>query len=715
MTKRRLRQFVSAAIVLFVLGTGLKWLIGNSGTPPDDRVKAPGESTGDGLGCATAGCHSAGTVANNSSDLALTGLPASYTLGQLYSLTFTISNDVAGNNGFEVGISTGSGRIGGWSSAGTASQISGNYWKHNGPTTATSWTVNWTAPVVNVGTITFYAAANKGGAAAAGTLHFKNWSVPPAPITATTGTPTGLKVTAIDNASITLGWTDNANDENGFNIVAATGGLFGSVGANVTSFQITGLSPNTLIQAKIAAFNAGGASTSTTLISSYTLANPPTNLSILSGTGNSVTIAWSSNSNTGSTAYEVSQAANNAFSTGVSTPVPFSSSLTSTAATVSGLTPGGTYFFRVRAQNGDGVATTFSATITTVTPPGSIVISTGGLIDAGAASLTADAGVTVTSFLSNGATQQIFSSTYNAIASYSNGFLITLPPGQTTVTPSASGLVLTSSQTVPIQVSGETIVAGSGTVTLQNSASSIVISLSTDSAQTVQTSVSTGSAKTISISLNPPSGEIKLEVPPAALPQSANLRLKLPDTIPSDSSSIGKLKGVGIGAEIVLDKPIQPVRSVPITLTYRDSDVAGLNIKGLTCSRFDEDSKSWTLVPTTVDSALKRVTGRTAHFSKFQIMTLSPSADISNVKVFPNPFRPSKGHTEIKFVNLPESATVKIYTMLGQRVRELTADSTGRAVWDAKNNAGKDVVSDIYLAIVEGAGDRKILKVGVQR
>ena len=67
---------IPVIIIFFTLGTGLKWLISVSAGPPDDRVKAPSENTGDSSGCATSGCHTGGTTTNNSVDLALTGLPA---------------------------------------------------------------------------------------------------------------------------------------------------------------------------------------------------------------------------------------------------------------------------------------------------------------------------------------------------------------------------------------------------------------------------------------------------------------------------------------------------------------------------------------------------------------------------------------------------------------------------------------------------------------
>ncbi|MBI3013066.1 MAG: T9SS type A sorting domain-containing protein, partial [Elusimicrobia bacterium] len=92
-----------------------------------------------------------------------------------------------------------------------------------------------------------------------------------------------------------------------------------------------------------------------------------------------------------------------------------------------------------------------------------------------------------------------------------------------------------------------------------------------------------------------------------------------------------------------------------------------------------------------------------------------PASEVGQAKVFPNPFRPFQGHTQIKFTNLPPATTIKIFSFSGNIVRELTTDANGQAVWNGKNSAGHDVASDIYLALIEGPGGKQIVKVGVQR
>jgi hypothetical protein len=88
--------------------------------------------------------------------------------------------------------------------------------------------------------------------------------------------------------------------------------------------------------------------------------------------------------------------------------------------------------------------------------------------------------------------------------------------------------------------------------------------------------------------------------------------------------------------------------------------------------------------------------------------TAGPTADLLTVSVVPNPFRESEtwdhpGGNEVHFINLPSQAKIRIYTVAGDLVRELTHNDVVRDFerWDLKNGNGKDVVSGIYMYRVE--------------
>ena len=56
-----------------------------------------------------------------------------------------------------------------------------------------------------------------------------------------------------------------------------------------------------------------------------------------------------------------------------------------------------------------------------------------------------------------------------------------------------------------------------------------------------------------------------------------------------------------------------------------------------------------------------------------------------------------------------------VYTLVGEKVRDLTADAVGHANWDGKNQSGKNAASGVYVVYVQSSGESKTLKVAVQR
>jgi hypothetical protein len=79
--------------------------------------------------------------------------------------------------------------------------------------------------------------------------------------TTTPAAPSNLLASNVTPTSLTLNWTDNANNETGFTIQYATNKSFSNpvvitvVGQNVTTYNITGLTRNTKYFFRISAFN----------------------------------------------------------------------------------------------------------------------------------------------------------------------------------------------------------------------------------------------------------------------------------------------------------------------------------------------------------------------------------------------------------------------------------------------------------------------------
>ena len=96
------------------------------------------------------------------------------------------------------------------------------------------------------------------------------------------------------------------------------------------------------------------------------------------------------------------------------------------------------------------------------------------------------------------------------------------------------------------------------------------------------------------------------------------------------------------------------------------------------------------------------------------MIALAPT-NLSSIHVYPNPLRPALAETEMNFTNLPANASVQLFSVTGEKVRDLAADPTGAAHWDGRNSSGQAVASGVYFAVIKSGGSKTIVKVAVQR
>jgi hypothetical protein len=115
-------------------------------------------------------------------------------------------------------------------------------------------------------------------------------------------------------------------------------------------------------------------------------------------------------------------------------------------------------------------------------------------------------------------------------------------------------------------------------------------------------------------------------------------------------------------------------------------------------------------------------TPRTAVYSvwnSYFTRTFSAAPDASSplaaIQVYPNPLRPSQGHTGINFTQLPSGARLQVYTLAGEKVKDLSANTAGFAVWDGTNQSGAKAASGVYVVYIQGGGENKTRKVAIQR
>ncbi|UPT75947.1 MAG: hypothetical protein M0D55_09910 [Elusimicrobiota bacterium] len=169
--------------------------------------------------------------------------------------------------------------------------------------------------------------------------------------------PSGFAGTALSTFSIQWSWTDNSSNETGFRVMSASGSLSGNLAANATTWTQTGLTVNASTGPLfVQAFNSTGTADSASA-SRFTLTSMPAGLAASNVFQTSVTVSWTG---AGST-YQVER------STGAS----FAILSTGPAASYgdAALSAGSTYFYRVLAYNGDGLATAYASSITAITAP----------------------------------------------------------------------------------------------------------------------------------------------------------------------------------------------------------------------------------------------------------------------------------------------------------------------------------------------------------
>ncbi len=91
--------------------------------------------------------------------------------------------------------------------------------------------------------------------------------------------------------------------------------------------------------------------------------------------------------------------------------------------------------------------------------------------------------------------------------------------------------------------------------------------------------------------------------------------------------------------------------------------------------------------------------------------------DVSVSYAYPVPYKPSSGHRNITFTLLPTQGTIKVYTVVGEMVKEIGFSSpvNGEVTWDARNTQGEDIASDVYLYVITSGDNKKFGKLMVVR
>lgn len=170
-----------------------------------------------------------------------------------------------------------------------------------------------------------------------------------------------------------------------------------------------------------------------------------------------------------------------------------------------------------------------------------------------------------------------------------------------------------------------------------------------------------------------------------------------------------------------------------VVFTYLDANDDGI-VDGTTTDEntlrvFTLDTSALTWNPdrnSVLDRVLKTVSLATTHFSFYALgSVVSVVGGISDSFAYPNPYKPGSagqfGQSAlgdgIVFESMPAGSRVKIFSLAGSLVRELTDDdSDGRCFWDTRNDDGSSAASGLYIYLVTAPdGGKKTGRVAIIR
>ncbi|MDD2772835.1 MAG: kelch repeat-containing protein [Elusimicrobiales bacterium] len=550
--------------------------------------------------------------------------------------------------------------------------------------------------------------------------------------TRTVGSPQNITGTPSSISAIRWAW-EQVGGADSFSIFNSSMVLIATMTATATPFfDYTGLATNTpysiFIQASTHTASGivyGNQVPSPTV---YTLADTPQSAWVYSIPSVSVTTStmtgfWSPNSNPGGTVYtlEVSTSDFKAIlETVIVIQPPLGANYVS-GTTTPDLTPNTKYGMRVTAQNGDGLKTV------------SVLLTSG--------TYTLAQTPLVSSFLADQVTASSLRLTWSASSNPSNT--------PYNIQMSSTGAPGSFSDAVPfssnLTQSTYTITTG-----LLSATSYWFMVRARNGDNTDTSAISLANVGGYVLTLGGPGGTLAHSIVGLAgsgvisgtFPDGRTLRLDIPSGAfadPSTEISISEISGDACGtSNICLNGAVaapcpelqmfstsnrQPQLPVGLQFSYHTSvtndelgPTFGSNKEYAVLARKTDAAECMPL-QTGVSTAARLITSSLNHFGyTFQVVRPAESSALPEQKdIYPNPFYPNRGDGYVTFNKLPMSTSIRIYTLSGDKIWEGSKNSISPLIWNGKNQAGEMVASGIYLAVLDGAGSTKVLKVAVER
>lgn len=477
---------------------------------------------------------------------------------------------------------------------------------------------------------------------------------------------------------------------------ATTGVVISTVAGTAAGFADTPLAVNSRRSILVSVVTGAGEGPLTPSTTHFTLANPPLagNPHISAISNGSFTVNWSINNNPGYTEYRA--VLRDALS-GSSIPV-FDQDVPGPAIahTFAGLSPGTLYISSIAAVNGDGIETSWlvGSTYTLAQPARSLSVLNTTPVSLAVSWDPQSNGPDVQWELTYSTDQ--FVSNFSTAIPFSAGFTGTV----STITGLQTGT------TYWIRVQGRTpfgtVTAFEpplftlSTVTFNGGAApgSLAGLIESESASQIFGFLGNGR-------------EIDVRSPAGAFPSDVTMTI-------SSHNVAGTLcpGGVNVAVNITNSPALQPIKPVFLTMSYGAGEVAGIPTNRLVLFRYEPVSGTCVPLETTADGS--RVRAKINHFSLFQLGQATLATDAGTARLFPNPFRTATD-SYLTIDRVPPGSRVRIFTLRGELVSDVAANSAGIATWAGTNGSGRQVASGLYLVLVEAGSSKKILKLSLLR
>lgn len=467
----------------------------------------------------------------------------------------------------------------------------------------------------------------------------------------------------------------------------------------VSSFTQTGLGINTEHSIYVTAVTGAGEgpvsapTTGFTMAASPGIAAPP--ISLL--TTGSFLLNWTNNGNPPSTRYEYQIVEYDVFGTSqnvagaILPPLVFS-------VGVADLDASSFYTYGIRALNGEGIPSD---------DPAVVIGSTYTLPNVPVPSLIGTSPTTIS--LNWSANGNGSSTTYQVTISSDNFFSVT------TAVPFSSNFTGTSF-VIPGLVTGATyeIQVEAANAFGQVSGPAPLPALSTRTFNggapvgSIQGTMLFNSDSTLFGSLGN-GRQINLRAPAHTFP--SDVVVTISSFVPAGTLCPG---ATSIAFSITNSPALQPIGSLYFSFGFLPAELGTIPSSRALLLRYDPGSGTCVPLETVVDNANNQMTARINHFSLFQVGQAAPTNTAETARIFPNPYYASRdGYVTID--NVPAGARVRIFTLRGEQVLDVKANTAGLLTWSGTNGSGRTVASGVYLVMVEFGGSKKVLKLAVIR